>query len=138
MVVEAVIKAASKKTRLRFQVIPLQSYKPRRSLQAQSLPGIGWLHIFNADALTELVNDYRCPPELAARRPALALALDHEPRTAGALNAERKFWEESDRRRIQILERHLRPYVSVVRKARFGRERSLSEEHGVRIDWAHQ
>ncbi len=96
----------------------------------------GWLHIFNADTLAELLGDYPCPPELAARRPALPLGLNHDPRTAGALNAERKFWEELDRRRIHILERHLRPYVSAVRKARFGRELSLSEEHDVRIDCA--
>jgi hypothetical protein len=51
----------------------------------------------------------------------------------GALNAERKLWEELDRRRIQILERSLRPYVSAVRKTRLGRELSLRQDHEIRI-----
>ena len=59
-----------------------------------------------------------------------------DPRAAGAINAERKLWEELDRSRIHLLERYLRPYVSAVRKARFGRELSLKEEHGVRIECA--
>jgi hypothetical protein len=96
----------------------------------------GWLHIFKADILTELLNDTPCPPEMAARRPALRLALNHDPRTAGALNAERKFWEELDRLRIQILYRHLRPYVSAVRKAQAGRELTLREEHSARVECA--
>ena len=96
----------------------------------------GWLHIFNADTLAELLAEHRCPPELAERRPALKLAVHHDLRAAGALNVERKFWEELDRGRIQILERPLRPYVSAVRKARAGRELSLPDEHQVRIECA--
>src|SRR5207249_2693031 len=96
----------------------------------------GSLHCIDADPRGELLLHNPCLPELAARRPALQLALKDDPRTAGALNAERKFWEELDRRRIQMLERHLRPYVSAVRKARYGRQLSLREEHGVRIDCA--
>lgn len=96
----------------------------------------GWLHIFDADTLAELLKDRPCPPEMAAQRPALKLALNHDPLTAGALNAERKLWEELDRRRIQILERHLRPYVSAVRKARAGITLSLSDEHKARVDCA--
>ncbi len=96
----------------------------------------GWLHVFTPEALAELSLDYACPPELAVRRPALQLALKGDPRAAGALNAERKFWEELDRRRIQILERHLRPYFSAVRKSRFERKLSLLEDHGLRVDCA--
>jgi len=77
-----------------------------------------------------------CPAEFARQRPALKLALEHDPRAAGALNAERKLWEELDRSRIHILERFLRPYVSAVRKARVGRDLSLREEHGLRIECA--
>jgi hypothetical protein len=98
----------------------------------------GWLHIFRADILEELLAEYSCPPEILAQRPALQLASSHDPRTAGALNAERRFWEELDRRRIQILERHLRPYVSAVRKARHNQELSLQEEHSLRVACASQ
>jgi hypothetical protein len=93
----------------------------------------GWLHIFKADALEEMLAEYSCPPELAAQRPALQLALNRDPRTAGALNAERRYWEELDRARIRLLERHLRPYVSAVRKVRHNRELLLREEHSLRV-----
>ena len=64
---------------------------------------------------------------------ALQLALEQDPRSAGALNAERKLWEELDRRRIRLLEHHLRPYVSAVREELAGRELPLEDEHTVRI-----
>jgi hypothetical protein len=96
----------------------------------------GWLHIFNAATMAEMLRDKRCPSEMVSRRPALALAVAQDPKLPGALNAERRYWEELDRRRIQILERHLRPYVSAVRKARAGKALNLAEEHAVRIDCA--
>jgi hypothetical protein len=96
----------------------------------------GWLHIFNADILAELLHDHPCPPECLAQRPALQLASAHDARAAGAINAERKLWEELDRRRIRVLEGHLRPYVSAVRKARSDRALSLRDEHQLRVDCA--
>ena len=96
----------------------------------------GWLHIFNADTLTELLQVHGCPSALAAARPALQLASAHDPRTAGALNAERRFWEELDRRRIQLLEGHLRPYVAAVRQARAGQALSLRADHALRLECA--
>ena len=96
----------------------------------------GWLHIFEVETLAKLLTQYTCPPEVAARRPAVRLALGNDPQTAGALNAERQLWEELDRLRIRILERHLRPYVSAVRKARAGKPLSLREDHAVRIECA--
>src|SRR5260221_6470496 len=54
----------------------------------------GWFHLFNAETLAESLSQYRCPPEMVERRPALKLASNHDPQTAGALNAERKLWEE--------------------------------------------
>jgi hypothetical protein len=96
----------------------------------------GWFHVFSAETLAELLTQYECPPEIAARRPALQLAVSQDRRLAGALNAERKLWEELDRLRIRILEQKLRPYVSAVRKARAGSEFSLAEDHALRIDCA--
>jgi hypothetical protein len=98
----------------------------------------GWLHIFRADTLDELLAQYTCPPALLPRRPALQLAAARDSRAAGALNAERRFWEELDRSRIHILERHLRPYVSCVRKARHNQQLSLREDHSLRIACASQ
>jgi len=96
----------------------------------------GWLHIFKPETLVDLLNEHQCPPSLASVRPALKLAAEGDPRVAGALNAERRLWEELDRRRIRILEQHLRPYVSAVRKARYGRNLSLLEEHSMRVEMA--
>lgn len=98
----------------------------------------GWLHLFDADVVAELLPEYPCPPRLRAARPALQLALAHDPRAAGALNAERRFWEELDRRRLRILEGHLRPYVAAVRQARSQRTLSLREDHRLRIECARQ
>jgi hypothetical protein len=98
----------------------------------------GWLHVFDADTLTNLLRAIPCPPARVAARPALQLALAGDPRVGGALNAERKFWEELDRRRIRILEGHLRPYVSAVRKARSDREVCLREDHEIRVACATQ
>jgi hypothetical protein len=98
----------------------------------------GWLHIFKADTLNELLGQYTCPPDILARRPSLRLAADRDPRTAGALHTERSLWEELDRSRIHILERHLRPYVSAVRKARHNQQLSLEEDHSLRIACASQ
>jgi hypothetical protein len=96
----------------------------------------GWLHIFDADILTQLIGERECPPSILARRPALQVALARDTRTPGALNAERKLWEELDRQRIHIFEGHLRPYVAAVRKARAGRSGLLADEHALRIGCA--
>ncbi len=98
----------------------------------------GWMHVFDADTLLALLQEHPCPPEYAARRPALQLGLAQDPHTPGALNAERLFWEELDRRRIRLLERHLHSYVPAVRQQRAGREFSLREDHELRIECATQ
>lgn len=96
----------------------------------------GWLHIFEADLLTELLEQRTCPAALIAARPALQFAVNKDRRAAGALNAERLLWAELDRKRIKILESHLRPYVSAVRKARTGRDLILPQDHELRVDCA--
>ena len=96
----------------------------------------GWLHVFESNVLARLLGEYDCPTEIASMRPAIRLAQSKDRQTVGALNAERKLWEELDRKRIHILEGHLRAYVSSVRKARAGKQFSLREEHAVRIDCA--
>jgi hypothetical protein len=96
----------------------------------------GWLHIFDAGTLLETMAQYECPEEIAAARPALELAKKRDARLAGALNAERKLWEELDRRRLHILERHLRAYVSAVRRARMAKTLPLQQEHALRVECA--
>ena len=115
---------------------PFISALGKRMIQADDERG--WLHLFDAHQLQELFVQYSCPPEIIASRPALRFAQDKDPRVAGALNAERKIWEELDRRRIYILEQPLRHYVSAVRKARVGKNLSLKEEHALRLICAEQ
>ena len=71
---------------------PFISALGKRMIQADDERG--WLHVFAADELLELFSQYPCPPEILTRRPALRFARDKDPRAAGALNVERKVWEE--------------------------------------------
>jgi hypothetical protein len=93
----------------------------------------GWLHIFNPDVLKRLLQQEACPDQIAAQRPALRLAQKNDPQLAGALNAERKLWEELDRRRIHIMEHALRPYVSAVRAERSRHTLTLLADHELRV-----
>ena len=96
----------------------------------------GWLHLYQASAIDELLEHCQCPPEIVALRPALGLAIDRDPRVAGALNAERSLWEKLDELRIRIYEHALRPYVAAVRKAQIPATASLMEQHQVRVEIA--
>ena len=96
----------------------------------------GWLHLFHAETIIALQQDESCPEAIAAQRPALQLARKNDPRLSGALNAERKFWEELDRRRIHIMEQALRPYVSAVRARRSPTKLNLQEDHDLRLQCA--
>lgn len=96
----------------------------------------GWLHIFKPDTLADLLATHACPPEMAARRPALELAVKGDPRAAGALHAERLLWEELARQRTKIMRQQLRPYVASVRGARRALAMPLREDHSLRLDCA--
>lgn len=98
----------------------------------------GWLHLFEDGVIAELAQSFRCPDEVANRRPALRLALERNERAKAALLAERLFWEELDALRIRIYERALRPYNAAVRKAAFPEQASLFEAHELRMRCAEQ
>jgi len=55
---------------------------------------------FKPDTLTELLVAHACPPRMAARRPALELAVKGGSRAPGALHAERLLWEELHGQRL--------------------------------------
>lgn len=93
----------------------------------------GWLHLFDAEGVRRLLKTHRCPPELAALRPALQLAIDRDDRMEGVLFAERQLWVELDRLRIQIYERALRPYVVAVRKSQIAEATPLAQQHEMRL-----
>jgi hypothetical protein len=96
----------------------------------------GWLHIFDEKALTGILREFPCPPDMTARRPALRFAMDKDARVAGALLAERLFWEQLDAKRIEIYQHALRPYNSAVRRRQIPDDLPLAEAHAIRIECA--
>jgi hypothetical protein len=98
----------------------------------------GWLHIYDADALSVLASKVTCPAEIAARRPVLQLALNRDNKLAGALRVERAFWEELDRIRILIYRGAARPYLVAVRRAVGRLKPDLATEHALRVQCAEQ
>src|SRR5439155_1760024 len=77
----------------------------------------GWLHLFDADALLEMQEEFSIPAELLGARPVLQLAVSRDTKLRGALLAERHFWQELDRLRIRVYRAALRPYVLAMGRA---------------------
>ena len=98
----------------------------------------GWLHLFDADLMLELLTRVPCPAEMVARRPSLQLAVQGDGRLKQALRVEREFWEELDRARLRVYEQAVRPYHAAVRKARLPPDASLSAQHEARVQCAEQ
>ena len=92
----------------------------------------GWLHIYNDELLLELAERIPCPPEIAARRPVLGLALRRDDRLKQAVHVEIQYWHELDLARLRVHERVLRPYLVAVRKAKI-KHASLVEQHQARL-----
>jgi hypothetical protein len=93
----------------------------------------GWLHIFDADLLAELVSKVSIPEGITAQRPSLQLACRGDQRLRQVLRVEREFWEELDRARLKVYELALRPYAAAVRRSKIPPNASLLEEHRIRV-----
>ena len=93
----------------------------------------GWLHLFDADTIMEMLEARAIPAELLTIRPALQLAARRDPVLPHALLAERHFWKELDRLRIRICRAALRPYVLAMGRERASAAAGLLEEHAVRL-----
>ncbi len=93
----------------------------------------GWLHIFDFDLLTDLVEKVPIPQEVLARRRSLELAVRRDVRLKPVLRVERELWEEIDRARLKVYERAVRPYLSAVRKSRIPPNAGLIEQHKGRV-----
>ncbi len=98
----------------------------------------GWLHLYDVEVLRLALRKSEIPAHLLALRPVLRLApFEDELRVKRVLLAERAFWSELDELRVRIFQRHLRPYVSAVRKASGGRrDLSVAESHAIRLECA--
>ena len=94
----------------------------------------GWLHLFEADSVLEMLEEYPViPDEMLALRPALQLAARRDPLLHPALLAERHFWKELDRLRIRICRAALRPYVLAMGRAGISKSAELREQHAARL-----
>lgn len=98
----------------------------------------GWMHIYDVDVLERLIDSRRVPEKFLKARPALALAQNRDVRTAGALNAERKLWEQLDHARMKMYARALRPYSMAVWQKISRAELDLFADHKVRVECAQQ
>lgn len=98
----------------------------------------GWLHLFDADAVTELQAEFPISDELLTVRPVLELARRQDPRLRHALLAERHFWQELDRLRIRICRAALRPYVRAMPRLGISKEAGLPEQHLARLACAEE
>ena len=93
----------------------------------------GWLHVFDADTMQEMLEAYSIPQEMMAVRPVLQLAVRSDPLLHHALLAERHFWQELDRLRIRLCRTALRPFVLAMGRERQRIAGGLPEEHVARV-----
>ena len=98
----------------------------------------GWLHLYDADAISAMLEAYAIPAALLAVRPALQLAARRDPALHHALLAERYFWKELDRLRIRICRAALRPFVVAMGRADSSQSFSLQEQHAARLACAEE
>ena len=98
----------------------------------------GWLHLFDADLIQKLRLESPIPAEIIAMRPALRLANGDRNQLFAALSAERIFWQRTSEARLKYYEKHLRPYLSAVRRAEAGKQLTLLGQHEIRLACAHE
>ena len=98
----------------------------------------GWLHLYDADVMRRFAKNTLPDERLVRLRPVLRLApFKDSTLLARALFAERVFWSALDQVRIQIYQRHLRRYVSAVRRALAAqRGADLAASHAIRVECA--
>lgn len=99
----------------------------------------GWLHIYEADTLRRLARLETVPAAMVVRRPVLRLVLAGEKDLlVPALSAERLFWSELDRLRIEVYRRALRPYTVAVIRSREPDGQPLRDQHENRVRCARE
>jgi hypothetical protein len=98
----------------------------------------GWLHLFDADLIQKLRLESPIPAEIIAMRPALRLAAGDRSQLFAALSAERIFWQRTSEARLKYYEKHLRPYLSAVRRAEAGKQLTLLGQHEIRLACAQE
>jgi len=93
----------------------------------------GWLHIYDADSMREMLDAYAIPDEMLTVRPALKLAIQRDSMLQHAMLAEQHFWKELDRLRVRLCRAALRPYVLAMGREDFSNATNLHAEHKIRL-----
>lgn len=96
----------------------------------------GWLHIFDAELLTELASALTCPESVLVRRPVLRLAFAASPLLARAVQMEVEFWSNLDRLRLKVYETQGRAYATALMRDKALKRMPLLAQHAVRLDCA--
>ncbi len=95
----------------------------------------GWLHIHDSDPLRAIKARVPIPREIIELRPVLQLLVDDDPRLKSAVFAEIVFWQQLDRRRLEIHDTAVRPYFGAVKKD-VRPAVDLAEQHAIRVSHA--
>lgn len=89
----------------------------------------GLLHVYEADILARVSREHVPDETLLKSRPALRLALDESPLLFRAIQTERDFWQELDRKRLQIYKDAWVPYFKKVKERSELRRLPLRDQH---------
>lgn len=98
----------------------------------------GWLHIFDAETLRELMPRIPCPTDIVALRPTLQLVLDQDRRLDAAVFGESVFWQQLDRVRLKVHEAAVRKYFMAVKKDADADGGELLTQHAIRVRHAEE
>jgi len=98
----------------------------------------GWLHVFEAEKIPELLSEYKLPDEIVKLRPALILAKGDNSLLRAALRTERQFWQELDRLRIRICRVALRPFVLAMGRVKIPSDAGIVQQHELRLGCAEE
>ena len=93
----------------------------------------GWLHIFEIETLASLLETVPLPDDIVARRPALKLLRDGDPRLKQAVFGEMTFWQELDRHRIRLHEGFIKKYMLAVKRDPDAGDPDLRAQHAIRV-----
>lgn len=96
----------------------------------------GWLHIFDADALRDLLSSITPGADEISQRPVLQLATENSPLLDRAVQTEIDFWTQLNRARLAIYVESLRRYAIALRQDKRMVETDLRTQHAIRLEYA--
>jgi hypothetical protein len=96
----------------------------------------GWLHIFDATTLRQLIKKRSPGKQLVLQRPVLALAQKNSPLLDRAIQTEVEFWTHLDELRLRIYHKSLEPYGRALLQNAKTRQNDFMVEHGARVQYA--